>query len=359
MKAVLVGVGQAGGKVSEALRAFDAENGFGTVQSTVAVNTAKTDLQSLVVDSVLIGEDRVGGHGVGADNELGAEIMQSNVDEVMRALDGRITAGAESIVVAAGLGGGTGSGGAPALVRELGRVYEMPVYALGVLPGRNEGSIYQYNAGRSLKTVAREADATMLVSNDAWRESGESMGEGYDAINRRIARRIGLLFAAGELTGEVGESVVDSSEIINTLRSGRLASIGYASAEASKDPAENINTVTSAARNALLTGNSVPDVTTADSALFVVVGDPDRIPRKGTVKARQWLEEELGCMQVRAGDFPMDNDQLAVIVLLGGIERSDRIQELLDRAREGKGDAGEEDVDSTESLVSDDLDGVF
>jgi cell division GTPase FtsZ len=308
---------------------------------------------------VLIGEERVGGHGVGADNELGAEIMQSDVDQVMSALDGRITAGAESIVVAAGLGGGTGSGGAPALVSELQRVYEIPVYVLGVLPGRNEGSIYQVNAGRSLKTVAREADATVLVSNDAWRESGESMEEGFEAINNRIARRIGLLFAAGELTGEVGESVVDSSEVINTLRSGQLASIGFASAQSAPDPAENIHTIMSTARNALFTNNSVPDVTTADAALFVVVGDSDRIPRKGTVKARQWLEDELGCMQVRAGDFPMENDRIAVIVLLGGIERSDRIQELLDRAREGMAEDDIEDVDSTESLVTDDLDGVF
>jgi cell division GTPase FtsZ len=359
MKSVLVGVGQAGGKVSQALGAFDADNGFGTVQDAVAVNTAKADLRPLSMDTVLIGEERVGGHGVGADNELGAEIMQSDVDQVMGALDGRITAGAESIVVAAGLGGGTGSGGAPALVSELKRVYEIPVYVLGVIPGGGEGSIYQVNAGRSLKTVAREADATVLVSNDAWRESGESMEEGYEAINRRIARRIGLLFAAGEPTGEVGESVVDSSEVINTLRSGRLASIGYASAEAAPDPAENIHTIMSTTRNALLTGNSVPDVTTADAALFVVVGHPDRIPRKGTVKARQWLEDELGCMEVRAGDFPIDNDRIAIIVLLGGIERSDRIEDLLERARQAQNEEETEAVDSTESLVTDDLDGVF
>jgi len=65
--------------------------------------------------------------------------MQENATEVMGDLDGRITSQAEAVVVVAGLGGGTGSGGAPMLTRELQRIYDVPVYVLGVLPGRDEG----------------------------------------------------------------------------------------------------------------------------------------------------------------------------------------------------------------------------
>ena len=228
MKVVLIGVGQAGGKVTQTLVEFDRDMGFDAVQGAFAVNTAKADLQSLGLDTMLIGQDRVKGHGVGGDNELGAEIMQAEATEVMDALDSRITTTAEAVVIVAGLGGGTGSGGAPALAREMNRIYDIPIYTLGILPGRDEGSIYQANAGRSLKTVAREADAALLIDNDAWRTSNETVEEGFDNINQQIAQRVGLMFASGEVVDGVAESVVDSSEIINTLSGGGVSTVGYA-----------------------------------------------------------------------------------------------------------------------------------
>ena len=339
MKTVLIGVGQAGGKVTSALVEFDHDMGFDSVRGALAVNTAEADLQSLPIDTVLVGQDRVKGHGVGGDNELGAEVMQADAGEVMSALDGRITAEAEAIVVVAGLGGGTGSGGAPVLAKELNRVYDVPVYAIGILPGRGEGAMYQVNAGRSLKTLAREADSTVLIDNDAWHSSGESLEEGFDSINDAIARRVGLLFASGENVEGVGESVVDTSEVINTLRSGGIAAIGYASAQADDDADTNVNVVTSVTRNSLLTGTSLPNATTADSALLVVAGRPERISRKGVERARKWLEEETGSMEVRGGDFPLDSDRLAALIVLGGVERSRRLEEFMERAKEAREEA--------------------
>jgi len=359
MKVVLIGVGQAGGKITQALAEFDYNRGFEAVQDAFAVNTAEADLQSLEIDTMLIGQDRVKGHGVGGDNELGAEIMQAEATEVMDELDGRATSTAEAIFIVAGLGGGTGSGGAPALARELNRVYSIPIYGIGVLPGRDEGSIYQANAGRSLKTFIREADSVLLIDNDAWHSSGESVEEGFKKINDRIAERVGLLLAAGEVIEGVGESVVDSSEIINTLKGGGIASLGYASAKASEDAGENINTITSATRNALLTGTSLPQAVTADSALLVVAGHPDRIARKGVERARKWVEEETGSLEVRGGDFPLNSERIATLILLGGVERSQRLQEFMDRAREASKREDGPDKDPVEAFENDDLDDLF
>ena len=358
MKSVLIGVGQAGGKLTRELVEYDDRMGFDAVRGAVGVNTAAADLRDLPFETVLVGQDRVNGQGVGGDNELGAEVMDSDAREVLSTLDGRITAGTESIFVVAGLGGGTGSGGAPVLARELARVYDVPVYGLGILPGRDEGSMYQVNAGRSLKTFAGEVDALLLVDNDAFRSAGESMTEGFDAINRESAKRVGLLLAAGESVEGVGESVVDSSEIINTLRDGGIAALGYAAAEAAPDAEENINTVMSTARRAVLTGSSLPDATDADAALLIVAGDPDTIPRKGVERARKWVEEETGSLQVRGGDFPLSSDRLATIVLLGGVERSERLQSFMDRAAEAKkAEAAEESsTDPGNEWASDDLD---
>ncbi len=357
MKVVLIGLGQAGGKVTECLAEFDYDMGFDAVRGAFAVNTAKTDLQGLDIDTMLVGQNRVKGHGVGGDNELGAEIMQAEATEVMDQVSDRITTEAEAIVIVAGLGGGTGSGGAPALAKELQRVYEQPVYVLGILPGRDEGSIYQANAGRSLKTVVRESTATILIDNDAWRRSNETVEEGFKHINQQIAQRVGLLLASGEVVEGVGESVVDSSEIINTLREGGIASLGYASAEAHEDAEQNINTITSMTRKALLTGMSLPNAIEAEAALLVIAGQTDHISRKGVESARSWVEEETGSLQVRGGDFPLESDRLGALVLLGGVERSTRIQEFMDRAREAQ--TQEESTDPVAQFENEELDDLF
>jgi len=363
MKAVLVGVGQAGGKLTTALASFDEQMGFGAIRDTLAINSAAADLRTVPFDTVLVGQDRVNGHGVGGDNELGAAVMEQDIEQVMATLSGRISTEADAIFVVAGLGGGTGSGGAPVLCRRLKRIYEIPVYTLGVLPGTDEGALYQHNAARSLKTLLGEADATLVVDNDAWKASGESITEGYDAINRNIAKRVGLLLAAGESTHGVGESVVDSSEIINTLRAGGIASLGYASSVAAEDPAENISLIMSTTRNALLTGTSLPGASTAEAALVVIAGEPERISRKGVEKARRWVEDETDSMQVRGGDYPLESDRLASLVLLGGLERSDRIKRFFARAEAAAKEQAEiEQTQASEAeknFQNDELDGLF
>jgi cell division GTPase FtsZ len=341
MQSALIGVGQAGGKLVSALQAFDTDGDYGSVRHATAVNTASADLRPLpsTVQSLLIGQSRVSGHGVGGDNELGAQVMREDREQVLDAIT--VDAATEAIFVVAGLGGGTGSGGAPVLVQELKRVYDRPVYAIGVLPGRDEGAMYQVNAGRSLKTLAREADSVLLVDNDAFRSAGDSLESGYERVNEAIARRLGLLLAAGEVgTGTgVAESVVDASEVINTLRQGTLAAVGYADASAAPDAAENVSVVTSVTRQALLTGTSI-EADAADAALVVVAGKQAAIPRKGVERARRWVEEETGSMQVRGGDFPVASGNLASLVLLSGIERTERVESFFERARASQG--GEE-----------------
>ncbi|MFB6299639.1 MAG: tubulin/FtsZ family protein [Halobacteriales archaeon] len=359
MKVALIGVGQAGGKLAQALTEYDQRLGGEAIRGAIAVNTAQSDLQSIDIEPVLIGQGRVKGQGVGGDNELGAEIMQSDANEVMGALDGTLTADVEAILVIAGLGGGTGSGGAPVLINQLKQIYDRPVYGLGILPGRDEGAMYLANAGRSLKTLVREADSLLLIDNDAWRTSGESVQAAFDAINERIARRVGLLLAAGEGIEGVGESVVDSSEIINTLRNGGIAALGYANAVASEEAEENIHAVMSITRQALLSNMSLPDTTEAGAALIVIAGKPEVIPRRGVERARRWLEEETGSLEVRGGDYPLDSDRIGALVLLSGLERGDAIEEFLQIANEAKEEAERARPDPAEAFNNEEIEDLF
>ncbi|WP_297886559.1 tubulin/FtsZ family protein [uncultured Halorubrum sp.] len=367
MKLALIGVGQAGGKVVDEFLAYDAETGADIVRGAIAVNTAKADLDGidrLPTDRrILIGQSRVKGHGVGADNELGAEVAEEDIDEIQGALDSVPVHEIDAFLVVAGLGGGTGSGGAPVIAKNLKRIYTEPVYGLGILPGRDEGGIYTLNAARSLKTFVDEVDNLMLFDNDAWRSSGESVGEGFDAINRELVQRFGVLFSAGEITegSDVAESVVDSSEIINTLKGGGISSLGYADVEVDEpkrsgllsrlrddstdgiDSTEATNRVTSLVRKATLGRLTLPcEVSGTERALLVVAGPPAYLNRKGIEHGRKWLEEQTGSMEVRGGDYPRRGEgTVAALVLLGGVTNVPRVKELQQVAIEAQRNLGE------------------
>jgi cell division GTPase FtsZ len=300
---------------------------------------------------VLIGQARVKGHGVGADNELGAEVAEEDVDEVQSAIDRIPVHEVDAFLILAGLGGGTGSGGAPVLAKHLKRIYTEPVYGLGILPGADEGGIYTLNAARSFQTFVREVDNLMVFDNDAWRRTGESMEAGYADINEEIIRRFGILFGAGEVErgGEIAESVVDSSEIINTLACGGVSTVGYArdelqrnepsggllsrftsSDEETVDAATTTNRITSLVRKAALGRLTLPcEISGIERALLVMSGPPKYLNRKGIERGRKWLEEQTGSMEVRGGDYPVSGSRyVAGVVLLSGATNIPRIKEL-------------------------------
>jgi cell division GTPase FtsZ len=363
MKLAMIGVGQAGGKILDKFLEYDKRTGSGIVRSAIAVNTAKADLMGLENvpedNRVLIGQSRVKGHGVGADNELGAEIAEEDIDEIQGAIDNIPVHEVDAFLLIAALGGGTGSGGAPVLAKHLKRIYTEPVYGIGVLPGKDEGGIYTLNAARSFQTFVNEVDNLLVFDNDAWRKSGESIQGGYDEINEEIVTRFGILFGAGEVdsSADVGESVVDSSEIINTLAGGGVSTVGYAaetvqtqrsggllsklrgnSGSETEDTANTTNRITSLVRKAALGRLTLPcEIEGTERALLVVAGPTSYLNRKGIERGRKWLEEQTGSMEVRGGDYPVDDSgRVAAVTLLSGVTNVPRIKELQGKAVEAQ-----------------------
>jgi cell division GTPase FtsZ len=385
MKLAMIGFGQAGGKIVDKFLEHDQRTGSQVVRSAVAVNTAKADLLGLEQipqeNRVLIGQARVKGHGVGADNELGAEIAEEDIDEIQGAIDSIPVHEVDAFLIVAGLGGGTGSGGSPVVAKHLKRIYTEPVYGLGVLPGSDEGGIYTLNAARSFQTFVREVDNLLVFDNDAWRKTGESVEGGYDEINEEIVRRFGVLFGAGEVEAgdNVAESVVDSSEIINTLGGGGVSTVGYATesvelsssggllsrfkSDGQDDGIESANTtnrVTSLVRKAALGRLTLPcEIEGAERALLVLSGPPKYLNRKGIERGRKWLEEQTGSMEVRGGDYPLNEPSVAAAVLLSGVHNVPRIKELQQVAIEAQDNIDEirqESEGNLETLVEDEED---
>lgn len=347
MRVFVIGYGQAGGRVADAFVEFGKKTGQNFVIRALAINTARSDLMGInnipMDDRVLIGESLTKGHGIGADNEVGAQVATDEVYTIQSEIDKRGTHQIDAFLIVAGLGGGTGSGGAPVLARRLKKLYEEPVYGLGILPSKDEGSLYSLNAARSLVTFVNEVDNLFLFDNDAWKKGGESVKEAFEDINEEIVRRFGILFGAGE-ANEVGQMVVDAAEVINTLKGGGISTIGYASEEiqseglfkkflGKKKPMENLDTVTritSLVRRAVAGRLTIPcEVSTAEKALIIAAGPPKELSRKGIEKSKMRVEDMIRGKEVRGGDYPLVKGRhVSTIVLFSGVSDVPRIKEL-------------------------------
>ena len=382
MKLAMIGFGQAGGKILDRFLEYDTTRGTGIVGHAVAVNTAKADLLGLDYvpeeNRVLVGQSVVKGHGAGTEPELGERCTREDMEEIQSAIDRMTTSEIDAFLIMAGLGGGTGSGGAPLLAQHLQRLYVEPVYGLGILPAKDEGGIYNRNAAKSFQSFVEEVDNLLAFDNDAFKTGGESLQEGYTEINAEIVSRFGALFSAGEveaLGDEVAESVVDASEIINTLGDYGITSIGYASEEVEtsnqglldrlrggndadglSSAGDATNRITSLVRKATLGKLTLQcEVDSTERALLLVSGPPEALNRKGIDKARKWLEETTDCMEVRAGDYPLPNEnRVAAIVVLSGVTDVPRVREMQRLAIEA-----EENVEQLRASSKEDLDSLI
>ncbi|MDR0980319.1 MAG: tubulin/FtsZ family protein [Methanocalculaceae archaeon] len=401
MRVFFIGFGQAGGKLVDMFLAQDRKLGSTSFRGIV-INTARTDLMGIknipMEDRLLIGQTMVKGHGVGTDNVTGAKVAADEIDTIISAIDRRGTHDIDAFVVCAGLGGGTGSGGSPVLCRHLKRIYREPVYAVGVIPAPEEGRLYSLNAARSLSTLVNEADNVIVFDNSAWKNDGESVKSAYERLNEEIVRRFGVLFHAGEVSKYgVGEMVVDSSEIINTLRGGGISSVGYAISEAipmtksggkssskkdsnsgllsgilgkkekKAEPHVDIASgedksakIIGLVRRSMLGRLTLPcDYSTAERALVLVAGPPSELDRKGVEKSKSWVEENIAGVEVRGGDYPVDSGYVAAVVLLATIGDAPRIRELMELAKEAKEEVVKSRERSHTAMFEDGVDPLF
>ncbi len=361
MKLATIGVGNAGSKIIDRMLEFEKETGRDLCRHVLVINTARTDLAKpdhVPEDRrILIGDthQKAKGHGVGGDVEVGAEVARTDIDEIRRAFDDVEIHEVDAILVAAGLGGGTGSGAGPVVIDELQKMYDEPVYGLGVLPGKYEGGRPALNSARSLQSFVTNVDNFIAFDNDAWRSRGQTIEQGYEDMNRELATRIVTLLAAGEIDeSSPAENAMDSSDIMRTLDTGGISSIGYASTtvdresdgllsrfsgeeengEALKDGASDAAKIKGLVRRAVNSRLTLPcEVSSADRVLIVFSGPSSMISRKGIESARQWIEQEADTVEVLAGDDPRENSTtLAAVVLLSNVTETPRIKEIQGQA---------------------------
>ncbi len=127
----------------------------------MAVNTDLQSLQLCIADvTVHIGGEQTRGLGAGADPDVGYRSAFEEQDKIKRLLKG-----SDMVFVAAGAGGGTGSGAAPVVAR-LAR--EVGALTVGIVtrPFSFEGSRRQNQAAKGIEALAAEVDTLITVPND-------------------------------------------------------------------------------------------------------------------------------------------------------------------------------------------------
>ena len=149
-KIKVVGVGGAGGNslnhmVRSGLEGVD----------FIAINTDSQALDQSLASKKL----SIGALGAGGKPEKGAEAVENHREEVKQLLEG-----ADMVFIAAGMGGGTGTGAAP-VVAEICR--EMGILSVAVVtkPFIWEGPVRKRNALAGIETLSGAVDTLITISN--------------------------------------------------------------------------------------------------------------------------------------------------------------------------------------------------
>jgi len=152
----VVGVGGAG--LNAVNRMIDA--GISQVEF-IAVNT---DMQALHMSDapvkIHIGSDLTQGLGSGSDPNVGRSAAEEGYDQLKNALRG-----SDMVFIAAGEGGGTGTGAAPVVARI---ARELGALAVGIvtMPFKFEGTKRRHQADLGVQALRETCDTTIVVPND-------------------------------------------------------------------------------------------------------------------------------------------------------------------------------------------------
>lgn len=171
----------------------------------IAINTDVQSLASSVAaNKVQLGRTVTRGLGAGGDPEVGYNAAYESADEIRQALTD-----ARMVFVCAGLGGGTGSGAAPA-VAQVARESGSLVIAFATLPFAFEGKRRLAQAREALTKLHENCDAVICFENDR-------MGD-------MVAPKAGIhqAFAVADVT--ISQSV---RSIVNLIQRPGLIRIGF------------------------------------------------------------------------------------------------------------------------------------
>jgi cell division protein FtsZ len=238
----VIGIGGGGGN-AVARMAKDFTRGV----DFIAINTDHQDLDECEVKTKLyIGKSLTKGLGTGMNPDLGRQAAEENRSEISEAVQG-----ADLVFLAAGLGGGTGTGATP-IVAEAAKQSGALVIAVVTKPFTFEGSQRERLANEGLIKLRDKVDAIIVVPNDrifTVISKDTPIVKAFEAIDEILRNALkGLV----EIIAMPGIINVDFADVKNIMQDAGIAIVGVGRASG---PDRAVKAVNAALHSPLLETN--------------------------------------------------------------------------------------------------------
>ena len=256
-KIKVVGIGGGGGNSLSRMKEIGIKGG-----ELIAINTDAQDLLYSNADQkILIGKELTQGLGAGSNPRIGEEAAKESESEIKKKL-----LGSDMVFVTCGLGGGTGTGGAP-VIANIAKKQGSLVIGVVTLPFTIEGKKRLENAMNGLERLEAVVDTLIVIPNDKLLELAPELPL-YTAF--KIADEILTNAVKGitELVTTSGLVNLDFADINAVMADGGVSLIGMGESDSTNRAIESVEKAIS---NPLLD----VDISNASGALVNIIGGPD------------------------------------------------------------------------------------
>jgi cell division protein FtsZ len=216
----VIGVGGGGGNAVEHMVSQTIEG--------VEFVTANTDSQALRNSSanvtLQLGADVTKGLGAGANPEIGRCAAEEDRETIKQALQG-----ADMIFIAAGMGGGTGTGAAP-VVAEIAKEMGILTVAVVTKPFPFEGKKRMNYADQGIEFLSKSVDSLITIPNEKLLKvlgPGTSLLDAFKAANNVL---LGAVQGIAELITRPGLINVDFADVKTVMSEMGTAMMGSGTA---------------------------------------------------------------------------------------------------------------------------------
>ena len=220
-KIKVLGIGGAGGNAVNRM----VHSGLEGVEF-ISINTDAMALEnSAAHKKISLGKELTKGLGAGAKPEVGFDAINESLVEVREALDG-----ADMVFITAGMGGGTGTGGAP-VVAQLCKEMDILSVAVVTRPFFFEGPIRAKNSVNGLKLLKESVDTIITIQNQKILSIADNNMSVKDAFAACDEVLVGAVRGISEIILKHGLIQVDFADIKTIMTCGGDALMGTGTAE--------------------------------------------------------------------------------------------------------------------------------
>jgi cell division protein FtsZ len=275
-------------------------------------NTDRQALEKSPVESrIQLGPQLTEGLGAGSTPEKGKQACIESLEEVTHKLEGY-----KMVFIAAGMGGGTGTGAAPVIAKI---AKEMGLLTVGIVttPFNFEGKKRVTQGFDGIDDLRRNVDTLIVVSNDKLRDIHGNMG-----ISDAFKQADLILSTAAKGISEIitvpGYVNVDFADVDKVMRDSGVAIMGVATAEGEE---RAIRAIDEALNSPLLEENNIAGA--KNILVYITYGSKKEATMDELFSITNFVQEEAGDDANLIWGNSVDDslgDKISVTIIATGFE---------------------------------------